>query len=167
MKKPANFKAIFEVLARHGVDFVLIGGVAATVHGCSTPTYDIDIVYRRSDENLQRLLAALGELEAVFALDLAGRRLAPTVSHLLTAGPKLLQTKHGRLDILGEIRPDIGFDDLNQDSVPVSLGPRVQVISLERLIDIKAWLVSLNLHERGGRDQIHLHQLRAILARRG
>ncbi|HET6361414.1 MAG TPA: nucleotidyl transferase AbiEii/AbiGii toxin family protein [Gemmatimonadota bacterium] len=54
-----DFKGLLQTLLEHEVDFILVGGVAATVHGSTRLTQDIDIVYARSPENLDRLTAAL------------------------------------------------------------------------------------------------------------
>ena len=56
--------AILGVLARHGVLFVLIGGLAAVVHGSPFPTEDLDLTPERSTENLGRLSDALREMDA-------------------------------------------------------------------------------------------------------
>ena len=56
---------IAEQLQRHGVEFVVIGGQAAVLYGSPLPTYDIDLCYRRSPENLQRLAEALAEIRCV------------------------------------------------------------------------------------------------------
>lgn len=53
--------SILRVLARHGVDYVLIGGYAAFLHGSSVPTVDIDITPDQKDDNLKALAAALKE----------------------------------------------------------------------------------------------------------
>jgi hypothetical protein len=52
------------VLVRHRVDFVLVGGLAGIAHNSSYATQDIDIVYARDGENLERLAAALAEVGA-------------------------------------------------------------------------------------------------------
>ncbi len=52
------------VLNRHRVDYVLVGGVAATLHGALRPTLDLDFLVERNDENLSRMAAALRELNA-------------------------------------------------------------------------------------------------------
>ncbi|MDP9453679.1 MAG: hypothetical protein M3P97_09915 [Actinomycetota bacterium] len=52
------------VLDRHQVDFLVVGGVAAIAHGATRPTSDLDCVARRSGTNLDRLAAALRELNA-------------------------------------------------------------------------------------------------------
>ena len=58
--------AALGVLTRHGVRFVVIGGVAGRLWGSPTVTNDIDICYDRSRENLERLASALAELDARF-----------------------------------------------------------------------------------------------------
>lgn len=55
---------LFEVLARHGVPFVVIGGHAVNVHGYIRATEDTDVLWARSRDTEERLLTALGELDA-------------------------------------------------------------------------------------------------------
>ena len=50
---------LLRVLVGHRVDFIVVGGVAATMHGSARVTQDLDVVYDRSDDNLGRLVAAL------------------------------------------------------------------------------------------------------------
>jgi hypothetical protein len=50
---------IIPPLVRAKVDFILIGGMAAILHGSARVTFDVDLVYSRSDENIKRLAAAL------------------------------------------------------------------------------------------------------------
>ena len=52
-----EFRRIFEVL--DGIDYVLIGGAAAVAHGSARFTQDVDLVYRRTTANMERLVAAL------------------------------------------------------------------------------------------------------------
>lgn len=61
--RAVDFRALFETLTHGGVEFVLIGGVAATVHGSARATFDLDVVYSRSPDNVARLVAALAPLE--------------------------------------------------------------------------------------------------------
>lgn len=57
---------VLEVLTRHGVPFVVIGGHAVNFHGSLRATEDTDVLWIRSPEAERRLLAALGEIEAAF-----------------------------------------------------------------------------------------------------
>lgn len=56
-----DFEHLLEALADDGVEFVLVGGMAGIVHGAARLTQDLDIVYRRTPENLERLKNALGD----------------------------------------------------------------------------------------------------------
>ncbi|MBI2168788.1 MAG: hypothetical protein HYU28_04700 [Actinobacteria bacterium] len=57
-------EGLFAALDAQGVEFVLVGGVAALVHGSSRPTADIDLLPRPAPENLDRMVLALDDLEA-------------------------------------------------------------------------------------------------------
>jgi hypothetical protein len=54
-----DFKALLRTLRGAEVDVILVGGVAATVHGSARLTLDLDVVYRRDPANMQRLALAL------------------------------------------------------------------------------------------------------------
>ena len=58
-----RFAELLQTLATAGVDFILVGGVAAAAHGSPRATQDIDIVYGRKRDNLERLVKALAPLE--------------------------------------------------------------------------------------------------------
>lgn len=64
MPAPLDPACLFAVLAEHDVDYVLIGGLAAAVHGSPAMTNDADIVPAKDASNIERLSAALGDLEA-------------------------------------------------------------------------------------------------------
>lgn len=55
-----DFDKAIAVLTDAQVEFIVIGGVAATLHGSPRTTLDLDVVYRRSRENLERLVGCLG-----------------------------------------------------------------------------------------------------------
>ncbi len=63
-KFDANVRRIVETLNRHGVDYIMIGGVAGQLHGSTRPTKDVDVVADNSASNLERLGAALQDLNA-------------------------------------------------------------------------------------------------------
>jgi hypothetical protein len=56
--------ALFRVLDAEGVRYVVVGGLAATAHGATRVTFDVDLVPEWSDENLERLVSALRVLGA-------------------------------------------------------------------------------------------------------
>jgi hypothetical protein len=130
---------IIRILVEHDVEFVIVGGMAAVLQGAPVNTFDLDVVYDRSPENVQRVLSALSKLDAIFRDD--PRRLRPNESHLASAGHKLLETNRGPLDLLGTIEENTGFDALVADSEWFEIGDlRVRVLTLARLIRVKEQL---------------------------
>jgi len=128
----------FQTLDRHGVRFVVIGGVGARLHGSPTVTNDTDICYERSPENLKRLAAALRDLRATlrgveddapFLLD----------EKTLAAGDHFtFTTRAGDLDCLGTPAGVGGFDELADGAVPFDIdGLTVVVASIDDLIRMK------------------------------
>jgi hypothetical protein len=127
---------LLATLHRHGVEFIVVGGLAAVIHGAPVHTLDVDVVYARTPENIQRALAALTELDARFRTDSRGLR--PDASHLQSTGHKLLRTKLGVLDMLGTIEEATSYEDLLDDSEILEIaGLPIRVLTLERLIAVK------------------------------
>jgi predicted nucleotidyltransferase len=54
-----DFERLLAVLTQSDVEFIVIGGFAATAHGSAHVTVDLDAVYRRTTENIERLARAL------------------------------------------------------------------------------------------------------------
>jgi hypothetical protein len=138
MSRPApRFKDALDVLARHGVDFVVVGGVAAVLAGAPISTFDLDIVPARSPENLVRLVAALNEIDARYR-DLTGGTLRPDAEGLAGTGHHLLLTTCGPVDVLGTIGQGEGYDQLLSDVVERHIGKnRVRTLGLATLIRTK------------------------------
>lgn len=128
MTSPPRFKDALEVFARHRVDLIVVGGVAAVIGGAPLATFDLDVVHARNSANLDRLRSALDELDARYR-DPAGRLLRPDASDLAGAGHHLLQTRCGPVDVLGAIGRD---------------GLTIRVLGLAALIQTK---------EEAGRDK--------------
>lgn len=137
IRQPPKFREALEVLARHHVHHVVVGGVAAVLGGAPISTFDLDIVHDRTPENVARLLAALIDLDARYR-DFAGRDLRPEASGLEGKGHHLLLTRCGPIDVLGQIGTGLGYQDLIADSVMRQLGETsVRVLGLEALIRSK------------------------------
>lgn len=131
-----SFRAILAVLVEHGVDFIVVGGVAGVLHGSPLLTDDIDILYSLDEGNQRRLLGALQALDAVFRGD--PRQLRPGLSHLASRGHKLLSTRLGDCDCLATIEEDSTYEDLLPHAELMRLGDlQVRVLSLRRLIEVK------------------------------
>lgn len=132
-----DFLAILEILDRHEVEFVICGGIAAILHGAPIMTADLDVVYAATEENCRRLLAATGELDAVY-FDVARRRIVPDLAKLRALRMHLLETNLGRLDLMREIGAGQSYDDLVGRSEIVELeGTKVRVLGLEAIIESK------------------------------
>jgi hypothetical protein len=133
----ARFGDALRVLARHQIDFIVVGMAAGVLQGVPLTTLDVDIVHRRTRENVLRLLAALAELQAIYRGD--PRNLAPTESHLMGPGHQLLTTIYGDLDCLGAVDGDKRYEDLLPFSTELQLGEqaRVRVLELSTLIEVK------------------------------
>jgi len=134
----ADVSGLLRVLAEHDVEFLVVGGVCALIHGAPVSTFDLDIVPERSEENVARLLRALMSLDALHR-DLTGRAIAPDASRLSGPGHNLFMTRSGPLDILGTIGRGRDFSSLASRSRPIDLGDglAIRVLDLDALIDVK------------------------------
>lgn len=133
-----RFLEILKVLTRHRVEFIVVGGVSAVLHGAPVNTFDLDVVHARDSENVGRLLLALRELDAVYRSS-PGRQLRPDESHISSPGHQLLMTKFGPLDVLGMIGKSRTWDDLIGHTRIMEIEPRVElrVLNIDTLIEIK------------------------------
>jgi hypothetical protein len=133
-----RFLEILKVLTRHRVDFVIVGGVSAVLHGAPVTTFDLDVVHSRESDNVARLLLALEELDAVYRAQ-PERQLRPGETHLTSAGHQLLLTKFGPLDVLGMIGKSRTWEDLLGGTRTMEMEPGivVRVLDLETLIAVK------------------------------
>jgi|1185.fasta_scaffold61802_2 hypothetical protein len=132
-----KFLGLLRVLLRHGVDFFVVGGVAAQLEGAPIVTFDLDVLYDSAPENLDRLLAALRELKARYR-DPAGRYIEPDLGKLETLRTHLLLTELGALDVLRAIGDGSTYQDLVGRTVLYELGEmRVRVLELAAVIESK------------------------------
>jgi hypothetical protein len=135
--RSVKFLGLLRALLRHGVDFFVVGGVAAQLEGAPILTFDLDVLYDKSPENLARLLAALRELKARYR-DPAGRHIEPDAEKLATLRLHLLLTELGPLDVLGSIGNGLTYQDLVGRTIPYQLGEsQVRVLELAAVIETK------------------------------
>ena len=136
----ADHEGLLEVLAGHGVEFLVAGGLAVILHGYLRLTVDLDVVPCPAEPNMQRLAAALSDLDAS-AVDAGGGRLPLDLSHpvSLAVGNYFLVTRLGALDLLNGPRPDLKrYRRLEADAVEVEFGgDEVKVVSKSDLIAMK------------------------------
>lgn len=150
-------EAILRQLTNSDVEFVIVGGVAAAAQGSVRPTYDLDLCYRRTPENMERLASALAPLHPRL-------REAPEYlpfqwdAQTLERGLNFtLQTEAGAVDLLGEVAGLGSYEQVLAASEEMELyGMSVHVLTLEGLIAAK---------RAAGRprDLEHLLELEALL----
>ena len=138
MQKPApDFLEILRALLQYRVDFIVVGGVCAVLHGAPVATFDLDLVHCRASDNLERLMAALNDLDAYFR-ERPDQRLRPKPSHLASPGHQLLMTRFGPLDLLGAIGNKRSYKDLILNTVELQVGElSLRILTLETLIETK------------------------------
>jgi hypothetical protein len=137
--RAADFTVLLEKLCEAGVEFIVVGGAAAVLHGAPITTNDLDIVHRRTPENIERLLAVLLQLDAVMRYDFAHRRLRPTAEMLAGRGQINLSTLLGPIDPLCQLDEGRGYDELLSHSQPMvdDNDREFQVLDLPTLIEVK------------------------------
>jgi hypothetical protein len=151
---------LVRALADAGVECIIAGGVAANLLGSARTTLDLDVVYRRSDDNLRRLVGALAPIHPYLRDVPPGLPFVLDVATLQRGLNFTLTTDLGALDLFGEITGGGTYDDLAGESVAATdLGASVRCLSLERLIAVK---------RAAGRpkDLIALSELEALLEER-
>lgn len=153
--------AILEVLERHRVQHVVVGGYAAELYGSVRRTVDVDVVPETSRENLTRLVDALRELRARIRTDAVPGGLPFATSAEALAGTKMLNlvTSFGELDLTFSPSGTSGYPDLVRSAVCHDVGGvQVEIAALADVIRSK---------EAAGRrkDAEALPELRALLAR--
>ena len=131
-----SFREILRILSKHEVEYIVVGGVAAVIHGAPVATFDLDALVRLSETNAGRLIEALDELEARYREHQTVIR--PTEKDVLAGGHLLLTTSAGPLDILGFVGDDNRYEDLSASTkeIEMSVG-KFHVLDLNELIRLK------------------------------
>ncbi len=137
---PFDPERIVTTLARHGVEYVLVGALAARLQGFPRLTADADIAPATNDENLERLASALVEMDARVFTEGVPEGLAFDCSSRTLANAAMwnLVTDAGRLDIVFKPAGTEGFDELAASAIHFDVfGVRIVVASLEDIIRSK------------------------------
>jgi hypothetical protein len=153
---------LLDVLHRHKVAYVLIGGLAAVYHGSPFPTEDVDITPQTDRVNLAHLACALTDLDARIRSqsEPAGLPVPSDPAWLATCKTVNLTTAAGDLDLTFEPAGTSGYDDLRRDATRTELyGVTVQIASLADVIRSKQ-------AANRPKDQRVLPTLREILSQR-
>jgi predicted nucleotidyltransferase len=154
-----RFFDLLALLQEHEIEYILVGGVAAILHGAPVMTGDLDIVYCLEPENLERLAGALRAIGATYR-DPAGRQIVPDTERLIRYRVNLLNSRLGPLDALQTIGDALDFTALTECAEWFEVeGLRIQVLNLETIIATKA-------HADRPKDRATLPLLRALLRAR-
>jgi len=133
-----NFRGLIRILSEAGVNFIVVGGVAATGHGSARLTSDLDIVYRRTAENITRLVLALAPLNPYLRGAPPGLPFRWSDETIKKGLNFTLVTSLGALDLLGEITGGGGYDDLLPHSLTLTLHKsECLCLGIEYLIKVK------------------------------
>lgn len=132
--------AILAVLEQHRVEYVVVGGYAAQLHGYSRVTTDIDVTPDRSPANLERLARALRDLGGGIRVDDLVEGLPFDTSPEALAGIRTLnlRTPHGDIDLTFEPDGTDGYPDLVRNARDHTIGTlHVHVAALADIIRSK------------------------------
>jgi hypothetical protein len=134
----SRFQTLLECLCRENVQFVLIGGVAANLHGSGRVTFHLDIVYSRTEENFTALVAALAPLQPYLRGAPPGLPFRWDTRTLKAGLNFTLTTSLGALDLLAEVPGGGTFSALAAKAQWFDFGPiKVRCANLEQLIELK------------------------------
>ena len=131
-----SFRDILDVYQSHGVEYIIVGGVAAVIQGAPVTTFDLDTLIRVNEENAERVLRALTDLDARYREHDAVLR--PSKTDIVAGGHMLLLTRAGPLDVLGFVGNQERYEDLIGATIAIRLGAEeVPVLNLSELIRLK------------------------------
>ena len=134
-----RFEQLLCRFAGFEVRFVLIGGVASSIHGSSRATFDLDLVYDRSEENLTRVVDALAPLHPYLRGAPPGLPFRFDFKTLQNGLNFTLTSDLGDIDLFGEVPGGGIYQNLLQESIEVRLDDNasIQVVDLDALIRLK------------------------------
>jgi predicted nucleotidyltransferase len=131
-------RPLLEALDRHGVDFVVIGGLAGLAQGSSYPTYDLDVAYARDPGNLRRLAKALEEIGVTLRGAPEDLPFVLDEQTLANGANFTFATAYGSFDILGDVAGIKSYEQLRSNAKFEEIaGVDVRVASLDDLIAMK------------------------------
>ena len=108
------------------------------MQGAPIMTLDVDAVHARDPNNIEKLIAVLESIDAIFRIQ-PERKLKPSAASLAGSGHQNLRTRFGSLDMLGTVGKDLGYTDLLPYSEELDLanGLKIRVLKLDKYIELK------------------------------
>jgi hypothetical protein len=136
-KESTGLSTILKGLNEAGVEFILVGGLAAVVQGAPITTMDVDIVHRQTPDNIAKLINFLKSVGA-YHRRLDDKVIEPTKEHLSGRGHSLLATRFGPLDVLATIEEGKTYEDLIGHTVEIEFRDQIiHVLDLDMLVELK------------------------------
>lgn len=108
----SELNGLLQRLSDAGIEFVVVGGVAAVLHGSSMVTRDLDVCATLNGENLQKLRDALKDLHPVYRIGSSRHSFLENPEPGVSLQSLYLQTDLGALDLLGAITGVGDFEQL-------------------------------------------------------
>ena len=155
-----DYRELIRTLAANDVKYIIVGGAAATAHGSSRLTEDLDLVYQREAENIRRLVKTLAPHRPYLRGAPSGLPFKWDEETIWHGRNFTLTTAFGSLDLLGEITLGGNYEKLLPYSVRLEVfGNECLCLGLERLIEVKRAVGRL-------KDLEAIAELQAILEER-
>lgn len=133
-----DFTALIRRLTDQEVEFIIVGGAAATAHGSARLTLDLDVVYNRTTANIERLVKALQPIQPYLRGAPPGLPFDWSVETIQKGLNFTLTTTLGALDLLGEIVGGGGYERLLPETIQIEIGgQKCLCLGLKRLIEVK------------------------------
>jgi hypothetical protein len=155
-----SFREILDALFEHEVECIIIGGVALILHGSTRVTLDIDVLYRRTRENVRRLVAAVAPFGPKLRLANNAEPVdCPFDEHTIWNGANFtLWTPDFDIDLLAHTEDLPGYDDVlpQTELIETNKGRSFRVLSLDALLRIKRRL-------NRPKDQLALPEIEALI----
>ena len=151
-----QFRELLRLLVEAKLDFVVVGGLAATIHGVAEPTRDLDVCISPTPDTWTKVADFIRPLHPRYALTPDKRPIEATAAALSSFNNLYVLTDLGRVDFLGEVPPLGTLDAVAKNAVEVEVDAlKLRVISIDDLITVKE-------HVRRPKDLEHSAELRAI-----
>lgn len=155
-----NLNLLLKRLLDSDLDFVLIGGYAAVLHGSSQVTFDLDICAVVTESELKKLKIALKDLSPIHRMNKSHQ---PSLDEFPPEGQKIenyyLKTSSGVLDIISQVKPAGNFEEIKKNAIEIQIfGKKCKVISLDDLIKVKQAMTR-------DKDKSTLNELLALKAK--
>ena len=134
-QKTTDLSALLEGLVKAEIEFILVGGLAAVVQGAPITTMDVNIVHRRSSENISKLFQFLKSIDAIYRRP-DDKIIWPTEKDF--SGYALFSTRLGPLDVLAFIEEGKNYEDLINYTIDIPFrGHIIRVLNISTLIKLK------------------------------